>query len=113
MLQRGAKVIFLPEVLKAGGILECKYIADLMDRFHLPFAPHVSQGTVLQFAATAHVCAAAPNFLICEYWWQNNPLGNAILKRPLHVEGGYITVPQEPGLGIEIDEDALQPFIVR
>lgn len=112
MLQRGAKVIFLPEVLKAGGLLECKQIADLLDRHHLPFAPHLSQGTILQFAATAHVCAAAPNFLICEYWWQNNPLGNAILKRPLELKDGFLLVPQGPGLGIEIDEAALAPFVV-
>src|SRR5690606_23886052 len=36
MLQRGGRIIFLPEVLKAGGILECKQIADLADRFGLP-----------------------------------------------------------------------------
>lgn len=111
MLQRGGKVIFLPEVLKAGGLLECKQIADLLDRFQLPFAPHLSQGTILQFAATAHVCAAAPNFLICEYWWQNNPLGNAILKRPLELKDGFLLVPQGPGLGVEIDEAALAPYV--
>jgi L-alanine-DL-glutamate epimerase-like enolase superfamily enzyme len=112
MLQRGGKVIFLPEVLKAGGLLPCKQIADLLDRFQLPFAPHLSQGTMLQFVATTHVCAAAPNFLICEYWWQNNPLGNAILKQPLELKGGYLSVPQGPGLGHEVDEDAIKPFIV-
>lgn len=112
MLQRGGKIIFLPEVLKAGGILECKQIADMLDRFQLPFAPHLSQGTILQFAATTHVCAASPNFLICEYWWQNNPLGNAILKEPLQMQDGALIVPQGPGLGVEINEEALQPFIV-
>lgn len=113
LLQRGAKVIFLPEVLKAGGLLECRQIADLLDRFQLPFAPHVSQGTALQFAATAHVCASAPNFLICEYWWQDNPLGDAILKRPLESADGCLLVPQGPGLGIEIDEEAIKPFVVK
>lgn len=112
LLQRGAKVIFLPEVLKAGGILECKQIADLLDCAHLPFAPHLSQGTMLQFVATTHVCAAAPNFLICEYWWQDNPLGNAILKQPLELKDGYMIVPQRPGLGVEIDENAIKPFVV-
>jgi L-alanine-DL-glutamate epimerase-like enolase superfamily enzyme len=112
MLQRGGKVIFIPEVLKAGGILECKQIADLADRFGMPFAPHVSQGTYLQFAATCHVCAASPNFLIGEFWWQENPLGNQILKNPLKIQDGYMHVPQGPGLGIEIDEQAIEEFIV-
>ncbi len=112
MLRAGGKIIFLPEVLKAGGILECKQIAELADRFHMPFAPHVSQGTILQFAATAHVCASAPNFLICEYWWQENPLGNSILKQPLEIKDGYIIVPQAPGLGVEVNEEAIQEFLV-
>ncbi len=113
MYRQGAKVVFIPEVLKAGGILECKQIADLADRFHMPYAPHVSQGTMLQFAATAHLCAAAPNFLISEYWWQDNPLGNAILKRPLQLRDGHLIVPQEPGLGADIDETAIEPFVVE
>ena len=112
MLRQGGKIIFLPEVLKAGGILECKQIADLADRFHLPFAPHVSQGTILQFAATAQVCASAPNFLICEYWWQDNPLGNSILKQPLEIKNGSIIVPQAPGLGVEVNEEAIQEFLL-
>jgi D-arabinonate dehydratase/D-galactarolactone cycloisomerase len=112
MLQRGGRVIFIPEVLKAGGILECKQIADLGDRFGVPFAPHVSQGTYLQFAATAHLCASVPNFLISEFWWQDNPLGNNILKNPLKFEDGYLEVPEGPGLGIEINEEALAEFIL-
>ncbi|MCC2686635.1 MAG: dgoD 3, partial [Paenibacillaceae bacterium] len=94
------------------GILECKQIADLGDRFGVPFAPHVSQGTYLQFAATAHLCASVPNFLISEFWWQDNPLGNNILKNPLKFEDGYLEVPEGPGLGIEINEEALAEFIL-
>ncbi|MBD2870937.1 mandelate racemase/muconate lactonizing enzyme family protein [Paenibacillus arenilitoris] len=111
VFQRGGRVIFLPEVLKAGGILECKQIADMADRFGLPFASHVSQGSYIQFAATAHVCAAVPNFLISEFWWQDNPLGNQILKNPLIVKDGYMEVPSGPGLGVEVDEEAIRPFI--
>ncbi len=113
MYRQGAKVIFIPEVLKAGGILECKQIADLADRFHMPYAPHVSQGSMLQFVATAHLCAAVPNFLISEYWWQDNPLGNHILNRPLVLQDGHLIVPQEPGLGVEVNEAAIREFLVE
>ncbi|TVY02433.1 mandelate racemase/muconate lactonizing enzyme family protein [Paenibacillus cremeus] len=110
-LQRGGNIVYIPEVLKAGGILECKQIADLSDRFGVPFAPHVSQGSYIQYAATAHVCASVPNFLISEFWWQDNPLDNRILKNPLQIKDGYMEVPTGPGLGVEVDEEAIRPFI--
>jgi len=112
MFSRGGKLIFLPEVLKAGGISACKEIADLANHHHLPFAPHLSQGSIIQFAATAHLCAACVNFLICEYWWQKNPLGNAIVNDPLQFKDGFLHVPEKPGIGVEIDEQAIQPYIL-
>jgi len=47
-----------------------------------------------------------------EYWYGANPLGNAILKTPFRVENGYFYVPQEPGLGIEIDEEKLRRYAI-
>ena len=55
------------------------------------------------------VVPAMPNMLISEHWIgiDDNPLGNAILKQPLKVENSYIHVPDGPGLGIEVNEEAL------
>lgn len=112
LLQRGARIIFQPEVLKAGGISVCKQIADLADVFGLPFAPHVSQGSVIQFAASLHVAAASPNFLICEFPWQEEAMGSVLLKEPLRFEHSCLAVPQGPGLGIELDPEALERVLV-
>lgn len=99
-----------PDVCRAGGISECKRIADLADVYGIAFAPHVSIGSAIQFAATAQVAAAVPNLMISEYWIGENPLGDAILKDPLVRRGSALVVPEGPGLGITIDEEALRRY---
>lgn len=106
-LVRGALDIVQPDVCRAGGLSECRRIAHLADVFGAGFAPHVSIGSVIQFAASAHLAAAVPNFVIMEYWIGENPLGNATLKTPLRLEDGMLRVPVGPGFGLEINEDVL------
>jgi L-alanine-DL-glutamate epimerase-like enolase superfamily enzyme len=115
LIRRGATDIIQPDITRSGGITECKRIAELADCFNLAFAPHIAIGSIIQFAASAHLAAAMPNMLISEHWIgiADNPLGNTILKRPLRVENSYVYVPDGPGLGIEIDEEALFRWAVR
>ena len=54
------------------------------------------------------MATAMPNTITSEYWFGDNPLGNVIIKEPLRMENGYMYTPIKPGLGIEIDEEALQ-----
>lgn len=105
LLRRGARIVVQPEAIKVG-ITECRRIALLADLFDLPYAPHVSIGSAIQFAATAHLAASCPNFMISEYWAGENPLGNAILREPLVLRDSHVRVPEGPGLGIELDEQA-------
>lgn len=100
--------VVLPDVCRAGGITECKRIAEMADGFGLAFAPHISIGSAIHFAASAHLATAMPNTITSEYWFGDNPLGNGILKEPLRLENSYMYTPEKPGLGIEIDEAALQ-----
>lgn len=106
-LMRGALDIVQPDVCRAGGLTECRKIVHLADTFGAGFAPHVSIGSAIQFAASAHLAAAVPNFVIMEYWIGENPMGNAVLRTPLRLENGMLVVPTGPGLGLEIVEDAL------
>ncbi|MBN12449.1 MAG: hypothetical protein CMI17_05525 [Opitutaceae bacterium] len=100
--------VVLPDVCRAGGLTECKRIAEMADGFGLAFAPHISIGSAIHFAASAHLATAMPNTITSEYWFGDNPLGNGILKEPLRLENSYMYTPEKPGLGIEIDEAALQ-----
>jgi D-arabinonate dehydratase/D-galactarolactone cycloisomerase len=96
-----------PDVCRAGGISECKKIADLADVYGAAFAPHLSIGSAIHFAASAQLAAAVPNFMIMEYWIGENPLGSVILNKPFEASNGVLAVPNGPGLGIEINEEAL------
>jgi len=109
-LRLGGLDLVQPDVCRAGGITECRRIAELADAFGAAFAPHISIGSAIHFAASTHLAAAMPNTMTSEYWIGNNPIGNAILEKPLVVEKGFMDVPTEPGLGISIREDALLRF---
>ena len=111
LIRRGGLDVVQPDVCRAGGITECRRIAELADVFGLAYAPHVSIGSAIHFAATAHMATAMPNTITSEYWIGENPLGNAILKEPLSAVNGYMQTPDKPGLGIEIDEGALKALL--
>jgi D-arabinonate dehydratase/D-galactarolactone cycloisomerase len=96
-----------PDVCRAGGITECRRIAELADGFGVAFAPHISIGSVIHFAASAHLASAMPNTLTSEYWIGDNPLGNLLLEEPLKLEQGYMHTPTEAGLGLRFNEEAL------
>ncbi|MDF1516042.1 MAG: mandelate racemase/muconate lactonizing enzyme family protein, partial [Anaerolineae bacterium] len=105
--------IILPDVCRAGGISEGLKIARLADIHHIPWAAHVSMGTPIHIAAALHLAAATPNFLICECPTYQNPIGNNLLQSPLECNDGYFHVPEGPGLGIELDETALERVILK
>lgn len=107
-IRAGGLDVVLPDTCRAGGITECKRIAEMADGFGLAFAPHISIGSAIHFAASAHMATAMPNTITSEYWFGDNPLGNCILREPLRLENGYMYTPEKPGLGIDIDETALQ-----
>ena len=109
----GGLDVVLPDACRAGGITECKRIAELADGFGLAFAPHISIGSAIHFAASAHLATAMPNTMTSEYWFGDNPIGNAILREPIVLENGYLYTPEKPGLGIEINEKALHEAISR
>jgi D-galactarolactone cycloisomerase len=107
--RRGLDVV-QPDVCRAGGITECRRIAELADAFGLAFAPHVSIGSAIHLAATLHLAAAMPNTMTSEYWIGDNPIGNAWLKQPIEVVDGYVALPAGSGLGLALKPEALAPW---
>jgi galactonate dehydratase len=68
----------------------------------------------ISMAASLHLAAATPNFVILENANQSKaPLGNILLKRPLEYFPGYAKVPETPGLGVEFDEQRLAEVTVN
>ncbi len=94
-----------PDISHAGGILELKKIAAVADTYYIPFAPHNPSGPVAN-AATLQLAACTPNFSILEIMYSDVPWRADVTNEALTYKDGYIDIPDKPGLGIEIDEEA-------
>ncbi|MFC4551150.1 MULTISPECIES: mandelate racemase/muconate lactonizing enzyme family protein [Halorussus] len=100
-----------PDVPKNGGMLETKKIADMAKAYYIPLALH-NVASPVGTMASAHVAAAASNFLALEFhardvnWWSD-----VVTERIL--ESGRIEVPDEPGLGVEVDLDVVSGHLLE
>jgi galactonate dehydratase len=113
MFERGAADIINPDVCNTGGILELKEIAAMAEPYYVAMSPHNYNSTTVGLAATLAASAVMPNFLITEYFVNFESLGEAIAEEPFTVEDGRIALPEEPGLGIELDENAMAEYPYR
>ncbi|NQT53957.1 galactonate dehydratase, partial [bacterium] len=102
VLEKQAAAILQPDVSHAGGILETRKIAAMAETYYAAIAPHCPLGPI-SLAAGLQVDACTPNFL-CQ---EQVSLGEGVLKEPFVVEDGHVAVPTGPGLGIEVDEEAV------
>ena len=110
-LEARAVDIIQPDIGRSG-ISEGRKIAALADAFHVPVAPHISIGLGPQIAAALHFGAATPNLLITECNPKVYEVANSFLREPIEYSPSTLAAPRRPGLGIEINEDALGKFLV-
>ncbi|MFC4407554.1 enolase C-terminal domain-like protein [Haloarchaeobius iranensis] len=112
LLEAGAVDIVQPDLSHAGGITECTRIADLAETYDASLAPHCPLGPVA-LASCLQVDAVAPNALIQEqsldihYNDTADVLDYVTDPSVFDYEDGYVQVPDGPGLGVTVDEDAL------
>jgi galactonate dehydratase len=104
VLNKQAAQIIQLDVGQCGGILESKKIAGMAEAHYAVIAPHMYCGPVAA-AAAVQLDVCSPNFLIQEF--NANALHSEILKEPIRFENGYIIPPEGPGLGVELDEEAV------
>ena len=105
--QRAADILN-PDVCNCGGILELREIGAMAEAYHVAMAPHNYNSTTIGLAATLHASAGMPNFLITEYFVNFEEVGKAIARQSFEVVDSFITLPDRPGLGIDLDEQALR-----
>ena len=101
--------ILQPDIGRSGGVWETKKIAVMAELYNAQIAPHIYCGPIAH-AAAAHVSFSSPSFLILETI--QTDFHADIIKKPLKWEEGFLLAPQEPGLGIELNEEAVlaQPY---
>lgn len=107
MFEGGGPQYVRPDMGLGGGITHVKKIAALAESYHSALCTHNFLGPVLT-AAAVHVDASIPNFVTQEYSQRDEHPTNAVFKNRLKREGGYIMLPESPGLGLELDEDRLE-----
>ncbi|MBM3139980.1 MAG: mandelate racemase/muconate lactonizing enzyme family protein [Chloroflexi bacterium] len=110
VFERHAADVINPDVCNVGGILELKEIAAMAEPYFVAVSPHNYNSTTVGLAATVHVSAAMPNFLITEYFVNLEAWGREVARPPFEVVDGHIALPSAPGLGIDLDESALARF---
>jgi galactonate dehydratase len=108
-LQHRCLDVLQPDCCHGGGITSMRKVAILAETFQVPLAPHCTAG-FLGIAASLHVTASIPLFLIHEFYPENvgfNQKGITRMEWKLDKEG-YIGLPPGPGLGVEVDEKKLE-----
>ncbi|PYM80008.1 MAG: hypothetical protein DME09_20295 [Candidatus Rokuibacteriota bacterium] len=101
-----------PDVAWAGGLTETLKIAHLAQAANLPLAPHI-HGSAVGVAAAAHLLGAVRNGSMAEMVFPAHPLMGDLVREPLVVDGtGEIDLGERPGLGIELDPDAVKRYRV-
>jgi galactonate dehydratase len=102
VLEKQAAAILQPDLSHCGGILEAKKIAAMGEAYFAAVAPHCPLGPIA-LASSLHLDACTPNFLVQEHV----TTGVGYLKTPFQIVDGHIAIPTGPGLGIELDDDAV------
>lgn len=111
----GVLDIAAPDVNKCGGLGEYRKIAAICDLYGIPVASH-NISSPLGTVAGAHASASIPNFLMMEYHSRDVPWWNDMVERvegngPI-LENGYIDLPEGPGLGVQLNRDLCEQYLV-
>jgi galactonate dehydratase len=107
-LQERCIDILQPDCGHTGGITQMKKIATLAETYFVPLAPHCTCSE-LGLSASLHATATVPLFLIHEGYLDGHIMPPGVARKHWEVDAdGYASLPQGPGLGVDIDEGAIE-----
>ena len=107
LLEAGGPQYVRPDLGLAGGITQCKKIAALAEAYHSAVVTHNFLGPLIT-AAALHLDTSIPNFITQEYTKGDESEKFAVYKVAYQREGGYIPIPEAPGLSIELDDSLIE-----
>jgi galactonate dehydratase len=107
-LQARCVDILQPDCGHTGGISQMKKIAALAEAFFVPLAPHCTMSE-LGLTASLHVTASIPLFLIHEAYLDGHLMPPGVTRKTWELDkDGYASLPQGPGLGVDVDESTFE-----
>ena len=101
-----------PDVARVGGLTQARRIGQLAAKQHKLCVNH-SYKTNISVAASVHFLAALPNTHWLEYCVEESPLRLNLTHQRFPLQDGYVSVPEEPGLGVDLDEEVVEKYLVR
>lgn len=112
LLEARAVDVVHPDLATSGGILETKKIGDLAQDYGVSMAMHMA-GTPVSTMASVQCAAATENFIALEHHFSTVPFWDDFIvgvPKPI-IQDGYIPVPEAPGLGFDINPDAIKEHL--
>jgi L-alanine-DL-glutamate epimerase-like enolase superfamily enzyme len=105
--------ILQPDVARVGGLTNMRRIGQLAASRHRMVVNH-SYKTGVSVAASLHALAALPNTYWLEYCVEQSPLRQKLTRQSFPLaEDGFVPVPEEPGLGVELNEEIVEKYLVK
>ena len=111
VIERQLVDVLQPDVCHCGGISELRRIAAMAETYYINMAFHNPKGPVAT-AASIHVAASIPNFLILEHV-SRIPVFDEIQVEPMGLGEGYYELPTAPGLGVDLNEEVFESYPYR
>ena len=120
LIARHAVDILQPDLCATGGFSEMMKIIAIASAWNVPVIPHV-WGTNVGLAAALQIFAALPHFPerrypaepFFEYDRSPNPLRDGVSKEKIVMKDGYVDIPESPGIGITLDMDFVNRYVVK
>ncbi len=110
LIEREIVDVIQPDTGRAGGLTQMKKMAAMAEAHYITMAPHDgSLGPVAEMAAV-HLMSTLPNFLILEHLEDDVPQRYEIMEPQPEIVQGYISVPDRPGIGVDIIEEAIAKY---
>jgi L-alanine-DL-glutamate epimerase-like enolase superfamily enzyme len=109
LIRSGAVDIVLIDPGRAEGLTGMKLAADEAAASGVGIVPH-SWSSALNTAAALHVFASATNGVVFELKPNANPMQHELVTNPFEQVGGFIEVRDAPGLGVDVDEEAVRRY---
>jgi L-rhamnonate dehydratase len=104
--------VIQPDISRVGGLTEAKRIAYMAHEANRVCVPHAFRTGVL-VAACLHLIAAIPNSAFLEFSVTDSTLRRELLVEPFQVVRGRVAVPTKPGLGVEINPEAIKKYAIH
>ena len=108
-IEKRAFDVLHPDLLTSGGMMETKLIADYGERYGIPTALHCASAPIA-FMANVHCGAAISSLVAVEHHGLDVPFWEDLVTGldPDYMQDGYVKVPEKPGLGVDLNLDAIK-----